>query len=154
MPLPLPVKILLVIYNYLAPYLGKDSKIKTWIVKNKILTILFVSLLLQLFIIVVVSDQLFESNKQIVIRNNKITELRVDNEHLTDKNTVLVTVLDRLATGPLDELKSTEAVPLPESEIKTPTVNPLDPSKPTREDPTNEYVLSSRRNEDLAMEGY
>lgn len=150
MPLPLPVRILLVIYKYLAPYLGDDSRIKKWIVKNKLISILLTTLVIQLLIIVVETDQLFESNKQIVLRNDKIHELELTNGYLTDKNQVLTTVLDRLANGPIDELKSTETVPLPETEIKTPVNDPLQP----RKDDEDQYVRSLRRQEETPMEGY
>ncbi len=150
MPLPLPVRILLVVYKYLAPYMGDDSKIKKWIVKNKLISILFATLVIQLLIIVVETDQLFESNKQIVLRNEKIHELEISNEHLTDKNQVLTTVLDRLASGPIDELKSTETVPLPETEIKTPVNDPLEP----RKDEEDNYLRSLRRQDETPMEGY
>lgn len=148
--LPLPIRILVALYKYLAPYLGDESRIKKWIVENKLITILLSTLLIQLLIIVVETDQLFESNKQIVLRNEKIHELKLSNEHLTDKNQVLTTVLERLATGPIDELKSTETVPLPETEIKTPKEDPLGP-RPPEED---QYVRSTRRPEEIPMEGF
>lgn len=150
MPLPLPIRILVAIYQYAAPYLGDDSRIKKWIVNNKLITILVTTLLIQLLIIVVTTDQLFESNKQIVLRNDKIHDLEMAKEHLSDKNQVLSTVLERLATGPLDELKATETVPLPETEIKTPKEDPLSP-RPPEED---KYVRSTRRPEEIPMEGF
>lgn len=148
MPLPFPIRVLLAAYRYLAPYLGDNSRIKTWLVKNKILTVLILSLLIQFFIIVTAIDQLFESNKQIVARNEKIHELQTENEHIRDKNQVLNTVLDRLANGPLDELKSTEAVPLPEPQIKKPIVDPYAPKGPDGGDSSDEVTPYTRRPED------
>lgn len=146
--MPLMIRVLISIYGFVAPYIGKDSTIRKWVSNNKVITSLFVTMILQLAIIIIEADQLYESNRQIVKRNEEIHELELSVEHLTDKNKVLTTVLDRLATGPLDDIKSTETVPLPETEIKQPVETPKKP-KPEREDP---YVRG-RRNEDISMEG-
>lgn len=146
--MPLMIRVLISIYGFVAPYIGKDSTIRKWISNNKVITTLFATMIFQLMIIVIEADQLYESNRQIVKRNEQIHELELSVEHLTDKNKVLTTVLDRLATGPLDEIKSTETIPLPETEIKQPVETPK-PPKPDREDP---YVRG-RRNEDVSMEG-
>lgn len=144
------IRLLVTLYGMLAPYLNGENSIRKWIGNNKLMTILFATMLIQLFIILVEVDQLYESNRQIILRNDKIHELEISNEHLTDKIKVLATVLDRLASGPLDELKSTETTPLPETEIKSPIETPPKPN-PRKEDP---YVRGTRRSDELAMEDF
>ena len=153
MPLPLPVKIVMAIYKYAAPLFGDDSKIKKWIVKNKLLATLISFLIVQLFIIVMHVDQLLESNKQIVERDKIIKELRVEITHIEDKNKVLSTVLERAVKAPLDGLKSTEAIPLPEPEIRTPVESPYEPKKPDPNELSSGRELYTRRLDDPMSEG-